>query len=34
MRADNKRKQRDPTRAELNGIILRTTEARAAAVGK
>ena len=34
MRANNTRKQRELTQADLNGIILRTAELRAAAVGK
>jgi hypothetical protein len=34
MRANNTRKQRALTQADLNGIILRTAELRAAAVGK
>ena len=34
MRANNTRKQRELTQADLNGIILRTAELRAAAVGR
>ncbi|HEV7833042.1 MAG TPA: ISNCY family transposase [Caballeronia sp.] len=34
MRANNTRKQRELTQADLNGIILRTAELRVAAVGK
>jgi hypothetical protein len=34
MRAHNTRKQWELTQADLNGIILRTAELRAAAVGK
>jgi transposase len=34
MRANNTRKQRELTQADLNGIILRTAELRLAAVGK
>ena len=34
MRANNTRKQRELTQADLNGIILRTAERRLAAVGK
>ena len=34
MRANNTRKQRELTQADLNGIILRTAELRAAPVGK
>jgi hypothetical protein len=34
MRKSGTRKQRELTQADLNGIILRTAELRAAAVGK
>ena len=34
MRANNTRKQRALTQADLNGIILRTAERRLAAVGR